>query len=181
MFARLRLCHTGTRYAVMRCAVAALLALAVFGPRPAAAQAAAHPSPAAILLAKQIVELKDVKSVFQPLVRGVVVKTRDMFMQTNFMWSKDLDECAIIVEKQYAPRIDEVLDNTARIYASHFTEQELKDILAFYQSPLGKKVVAEEPKALDESMSSAGKWADALSEQVIGSMRAEMKKRGHDL
>ncbi len=102
-------------------------------------------------------------------------------MQTNFMWAKDLNECAIIVEKQYAPRIDEVLDDTARIYASHFTEQELKDILAFYQSPLGKKVVAEEPKALDESMSSAGKWADALSEQVIGSMRAEMKKRGHDL
>jgi hypothetical protein len=102
-------------------------------------------------------------------------------MQTNFMWSKDLNECAIIVEKEYAPRIDEVLDTTARIYASHFTEQELKDLLTFYQSPLGKKMVAEEPKALDESMSSAGKWADDLSQQVIGSMRAEMKKRGHDL
>ena len=181
MFARLCLRPTRTRYAVTRCALAALLALAVFGPRPAAAQAAAHPSPASILLAKQIVELKDVRNVFQPLVRGVVVKTRDMFMQTNFMWSKDLNECAIIVEKEYAPRIDEVLDTTARIYASHFTEQELKDLLTFYQSPLGKKMVAEEPKALDESMASAGKWADDLSQQVIGSMRAEMKKRGHDL
>jgi hypothetical protein len=182
MFACFRLRHTRRRYAVARWAIAALLALAAAaGPRPAAAQAAAQPSPAAILLAKQIVELKDVKNIFQPLVRGVVVKTRDRFMQTNFMWSKDLNECAIIVEKEYDPRISEVLDATARIYASHFTEQELKDLLTFYQSPLGKKVIAEEPKALDESMASAGKWADDLSLQIVNSMRVEMKKRGHDL
>jgi uncharacterized protein len=104
-----------------------------------------------------------------------------MFMQTNFMWSKDLNEVAIIVEKQYQPRINEVVDTSARIYASHFTEQELKDLLTFYQSPLGKKAISEEPKALNESMSSAGRWADNLSLEVIDAMRAEMKKRGHDL
>jgi hypothetical protein len=173
--------YTMSRYTVTRCAIAALFALAVIGPRPAAAQAAVQPSPASILLAKQIIELKDVRNIFQPLVRGVVAKTRDMFMQTNFMWAKDLNECAVIVEKQFDPRLNEVLDNTARIYASHFTEAELKELLTFYQSPLGKKMVAEEPKALDESMASAGKWADNLSLAVIDSMRVEMKKRGHDL
>jgi hypothetical protein len=30
-------------------------------------------------------------------------------------------------------------------------------------------------------MSSAGRWADNLSLEVIDAMRAEMKKRGHDL
>jgi hypothetical protein len=104
-----------------------------------------------------------------------------MFMQTNFMWSKDLNEASVVVEKQYQPRINELVDATARIYASHFTEQELKDLLTFYQSPLGKKAIAQEPKALDESMANAGRWADNLSQEVIGSMRAEMKKRGHDL
>jgi hypothetical protein len=164
-----------------RIAAAALLVLALAGPQPVAAQAPAQPSPAAILLAKQILQLKDVQGVFQPMVRGVVIKTRDMFMQTNFMWSKDLNEVAIIVEKQYQPRINEVVDTSARIYASHFTEQELKDLLIFYQSPLGKKAITEEPKALNESMSSAGRWADNLSLEVIDAMRAEMKKRGHDL
>jgi hypothetical protein len=164
-----------------RFAVAALFAFAVIAPRLAAAQAPAQPSPASILLAKQIVELKDVRSVFAPLVLGVVIKTRDGLMQTNFMWSKDLNECAAIVQKQFEPRVNEVLDTTARIYASHFTEQELKDLLVFYQSPLGKKMIAQEPKALDESMASAGKWADEISVQVVSSMRAEMKKRGHDL
>jgi hypothetical protein len=172
----------------MRHTVAVLIALAAIGiARPAAAQTpplpslAHQPSPAAILLAKQIIDLKGVKNVFQPLVRGVVIKTKQMFMQTNFMWQKDLDEVAVIVEKQFEPRETEVLDASARIYASHFTEQELKDLLAFYQTPLGQKAIAEEPKALDQSMSYAGTWADSLSTQVIDSMRAEMKKRGHDI
>ncbi len=57
----------------------------------------------------------------------------------------------------------------------------MKNILAFYQSPLGQKVLAEEPKAIDESMSNAGTWADNLSEDVMDKMRDEMKKRGHDM
>ena len=72
-------------------------------------------------------------------------------------------------------------DLRQRIYAGHFTEAELKAILAFYQSPLGQKMIVEEPKALDESMANAGEWGDNLSEEVIAKMRAEMKKRGHDL
>ncbi|HEX4407247.1 MAG TPA: DUF2059 domain-containing protein [Xanthobacteraceae bacterium] len=165
----------------LRYVAAALLALSLTGAQPAAAQTLPQASPASILLAKQILDLKDVKGVFQPIIRGVVIKSRDLFMQTNFMLSKDLNECAIIVDKQYQPRVNELVDASARIYASHFTEQELKDLLTFYQSPLGKKAIAEEPKALDQSISFAGTWADKLSEEVINSLRAEMKKRGHDI
>jgi uncharacterized protein len=187
MIARLTTRHAGKRH-IGRYMFAALVALSMIGAaRTAAAQAAApaapaqQPSPAAILLAKQILTLKHVQDVFQPLVRGVVIKTRDTFMQTNFMWAKDLNEVADSLQKQYAPRAGELVDVAARIYASHFTEQELKEILTFYQSPVGQKVITEEPKALDQSMAEAGKWADNLSLEVIDSMRAEMKKRGHDL
>jgi uncharacterized protein len=173
MIARLSMSHV----------MAALFALFLIGlARPAAAQAPApQPSPGALLVAKQIVEIKGVKNVFVPLVRGVVQKTKDMFMQTNFMWQKDLDEVAAIEDKKYAPRVDELVDATARMYAQHFTEPELKQLLAFYQSPVGKKALVEEPKVLDEAMAYAGTWGDNLSQEVIGDMRDQMKKRGHDM
>ncbi|MGA7788398.1 MAG: DUF2059 domain-containing protein [Xanthobacteraceae bacterium] len=161
-------------------ALIALFMIAIVRPAPAQSPAP-QPSPASILLAKQIVEIKGVQNIFAPLVRGVVEKTKNMFMQTNFMWGKDLNEVAAIEEKQYAPRVSELVDATARIYATHFSEQELKQLLAFYQSPLGRKALVEEPKALDESMSYAGTWGDNLSQEVINSMRQEMKKRGHDM
>jgi hypothetical protein len=174
--------HIGRALArsAMAVLIAAMLAATA---RPAAAQGAARPapSPAAILLAKQILETKHVDDIFKPLIRGVVVKTRDMFMQTNFMWSKDLNEVAAKLEQDFNSRVKELVDDAARVYATHFNEQELKQLLSFYQTPLGQKMIIEEPKALDESMALAGTWADNFSQDVINRMRAEMKKRGHDL
>ncbi len=168
------------------CAMAAIVALAIVGAaKPAAAQGPAaptqRPSAASILLAKQIIELKGIRELLAPLVRGVVEKVKDQFLQTNLMWQKDFDEVAAGMEKEYQPRVDELVDASARIYASHFTEAELKQLLAFYQSPLGRKMVSEEPKALNESMANAGQWADSFSVEVAAKMRAEMKKRGHDI
>ena len=170
--------------AIARSAMAALIAAVMAGTaRPAAAQGAGPPapSPAAIAVAKQILETKHVEDIFKPLIRGVVVKTRDMFMQTNFMWSKDLNEVAVKLEQDFNSRTKELVNDAARIYATHFNEQELKQMLSFYQTPLGQKIITEEPKALDESMAMAGTWADNFSQDVINRMRTEMKKRGHDL
>ena len=178
----------GRSFAGMRFAVAALLALAMAGAVvPAAAQNAGPPaalpqvSPGALLLAKQIVQIKHVDDVFKPIVAGVVQKTRDMFLQTNFMYQKDIDEAAVSVSRQFAPRLSEVIDAAAHYYASHFSEQELRDLLAFYQSPLGQKALVEEPKVLDQSMVYAGSWAENLSQEIIQAMRVELKRRGHDM
>ena len=75
----------------------------------------------------------------------------------------------------------EIVNDVAKLYASRFTEQELKDILAFYKSPLGRKLIVEEPAILDQSMKNAQVWAENLSQEVIAKMRTEMKKRGHDI
>jgi uncharacterized protein len=81
----------------------------------------------------------------------------------------------------YATRSAELMNEVAKIYASRFTEQELKDALTFYKSPLGRKLVTEEPNILDQSMRTAQTWAEALSQEIIAKIRAEMKKRGHDI
>ena len=113
--------------------LAAFVTLALLtAAKPVFAQApAARPSPAAILIAKQIVELKGAKDLYQPLVRGVIQKVKNQFMQTNFMYAKDLNEIANNLERDYTPRVNELVDASARIYASYFTEVELKELLTF--------------------------------------------------
>ena len=169
-----------TRHTLLAFAALMLIAIA----KPALAQAPAQrpaPSPAAILIAKQILEIKGATQMYQPLVRGVIEQAKNQFMQTNFMWAKDLNEVAAKMERDYSPKVNELVDASARIYATHFTEVELKELLTFYQSPLGRKVIVEEPKALDESMTNAGELGEKLSDEVIPRMREEMKKRGHDI
>ena len=89
-------------------------------------------------------------------------------MQTNFMYAKDLNEVAAIEEKRYAPRVSELVDMTARIYASHFTEAELKELLAFYQSPIGRKALVEEPTVLERGHDSCRRMG---GQSVPGSHR----------
>src|SRR5262245_29968348 len=160
---------------------AALLALGLALTLGVAAAAAQQPSASAVATAKEVITAKGAGGLYSPLVSGVIERTKGVLLQTNPMLSKDLNEVAAKLHKDYAPRSAEILNEVAKLYASRFTEQELKDALAFYKSPLGRKLVTEEPNILDQSMKTAQTWAEGLSQEIIAKMRAEMKKRGHDI
>jgi hypothetical protein len=142
---------------------------------------AQQPSPSAIATAKELITVKGAGALYDPIVPGVIEHAKAVFMQANPTLGKDINEVALKLRTEYAPRSGEPVNEAAKLYAARFTEQELKDALAFYKSPLGRKLLAEEPNLLDQSMKSAQTWADKLSEEVIAKMRAEMKKRGHEI
>jgi hypothetical protein len=153
------------------------LALAVCS-APAIAQ---QPSAAAIATAKELVTVKGANSMWHPLVRGVVERAKAVFLQSNPTLSKDLTDVANKLYAEFNPRTVELTNDVAKLYATRFTEQELKDLLAFYKSPLGRKMQTEEPAILDQNMKNGGAWAEKLSEEIISKMRAEMRKRGHEI
>ena len=142
---------------------------------------AQRPSTAAIATAKELLTVKGANALFEPLLPGVIEQAKSLFLQTNPMLGKDLNEVAAKLRTEYAARSAEPLTDAAKLYAARFSEQELKDALAFYKSPLGRKLVVEEPNILDQSLKSAQTWANRLSEEVINKMRAEMKRRGHEI
>ncbi len=142
---------------------------------------AQEPSPTAIALAKDIIALKGGNNMFDPIVPGVVESVKNTLLPTNLNLNKELNEVSLKLRKELEPKHQELLNLVARTYAKHFTEQELKELDTFYRTPLGKKVIVEEAKALDESLKAAQTWADNLSDTVMTMMREEMKKRGHDL
>jgi len=147
----------------------------------ASAQNKAAPSPAALAIAKELITLKGAAKAFDPLLAGVVEYHKNFFLQTNPNLGRDLDVVAQKLVAELAPRKAEMQQEIARIYAEHFTEQELKDALAFYKTPLGQKLISEEPKVLDESMKAADDWSRKFADEVVVKFRAEMKARGHNL
>jgi hypothetical protein len=158
-------------------AAALVLALAAFAV-PVCAQ---QPSPAALAAARELMEVKGVKNLVEPVAIGVIEQTKSVILQTNPGLTKDLDEVGAQLRAEYAPRTAELTNEIVRLYAQRFTEQELKEAVAFYRTPTGKKMLAEEPKILDESYVRIRQWANKLQEEVTGRVRAELKKRGHNL
>ena len=139
------------------------------------------PSPAALKTAGEIVKVTGANELFAPLVPGAIEQARLFFVQQNPVLNNDATEVATQLRKELEPRISEVHNKVIEIYASQFTEAELKDILAFYTSPAGKKFLVAQPKIVDESLKFAQDWAGSLSDEIIGKMREGLKKKGHKL
>src|SRR5262249_11519527 len=120
---------------IPRAPCAMMLALGlVFALGIGAADAQQQPSPTAIAAAKEVITAKGATALYSPLVSGVIERTKSVFLQTNPMLGKDLNEVAAKLHSEYATRSAEIVNDVAKLYASRFTEQELKDILAFYKS-----------------------------------------------
>jgi hypothetical protein len=148
---------------------------------PATPSLAQQPSKNALSLANEILDIKGSMTIFEAVVPGVVEKSKATLLQMNPNLFKDLNDVATNLRKEFSPRLDALRAEITQIYATRFTEQEMKDTIAFYKSPLGKKLLSEEPAFVDRSMTAAQDWAIKLNEEVIQRFRAEMKKRGHSL
>jgi len=61
------------------------------------------------------------------------------------------------------------------IYAKHFSHAEIKELTAFYNSPIGKKVSATLPAITQESMTAGRQWGMQLAQEVM----EELKEKGH--
>jgi hypothetical protein len=144
-----------------------------------AAHAQQQPSPAAVALATQLLEVKGGLGGFDPAIDGVIIHHKNILLQINPNLTKDINDVEQISSKEGAARREELHKEIAIGYASAFTEQELKDLIVFYKTPLGKRLVEQEPKAGEESAKRAQVWIEKYADAVMTKMRAEMKKRGH--
>lgn len=142
-------------------------------------QQAQQPPAAAVALAMQLLELKGGITVFDPAIEGVIRHHKGVLLQINPNPVKDVNEVEQLMRTETEARRQELHNEIARGYASAFSEQDLKDMIEFYKTPLGKKMIDREPKAGEESARRAQAWIEKYAEEVVAKMHAEMKRRGH--
>ena len=125
--------------------------------------------------------MKNASAMYGGAIPNMVQSVKDSVLQNNLNYQKDLNEVAVVVAQKLAGRENEISEQMAKIYASDFTEQELKDLVVFYKSALGQKLLVQEPKSIQASMSFMQGWAKNFSEEINGQFRAEMRKRGKEI
>ncbi len=151
--------------------------------RPAAppAGASATPSANSVALARELLELKGGSQMFEGMINGVIESAKNSFLPNNPNLNRPLNEVAVQLRKEFEVKKLELANEVARVYARRFTEQELRELLAFYKTTLGRKVLSEEALAVEDGFKRAQEWTSEFSDQVLTKMRVEMRKKGHDL
>ena len=177
-------------------AAGALLALALAAPVAAVAQTPPLPSgaftpspsstpPAAsaahLAAARDLVVASGLSRAFGGVIPDLMVKINMNFGQTRPELTTALKATLDELQPEFNRYADDLLDFSARVYAALLTEQECKDALAFFKSPVGVKYVESQPAVFANLGPAMSDWSKIVSVRMLDRVRAEMKKKGHEL
>ncbi len=90
------------------------------------------------------------------------------------------EEINSVIEEQMTAK-GGFLDMVIPIYARHFSHDDIKGLLKFYQTELGKKTIKTWPLILQESMILAKDWSKSLEPLIKNKINERFQKEGIDL
>jgi uncharacterized protein len=99
---------------------------------------------------------------------------------------KDIPERVVaVINRELSALFDERMDvpgglveRMVGIYDRHFTHNDIKQLLAFYQTPIGRKTVEVLPAVMSESMAVGQAWGQSLAPEIRQRVEAALKKEG---
>ena len=62
---------------------------------------------------------------------------------------------------------NEIVGMVVPIYDRYFSHDEIRQMIAFFQSPIGRKMVSVQPNIVQESMQAGQAWGERLGERVM--------------
>ena len=147
---------------------------------PALAQQPVEPSASHLAVAREVVVGSGIVRSYDAIIEPTLEQLKRMNV-TRPEIREDLDKVVEILKPEMELQKQQMIAATARVYTRFLTEPELKELAAFFRSPVGLKYVNTQPQVLDDIVKEMATWSQNLSEYVIIRARAEMAKRGHQL
>ena len=122
-----------------------------------------------LLAARQLISATGMTDVRFTLMRNNSIKILSANIEEKYR-EKFTAKLSEFLDKYLPP--NGFREDMAGIYAETFTESELNQLTAFYNSPLGKKITAALPELMQKGM--------ALDQQIINSHGAELQSMMQD-
>jgi hypothetical protein len=155
--------------------IAAVAALALLAVNPAARaqtvpQATPMPSPEAVAAAYELMTVMKPEDRFKAVVLSVMQNLKPAVVQGRPEVEKRYDAMMPVFLESAQKRFNELSDAIASIYASNFTAEELREIIAFYHTPTGQKLLARQAVIAQQSMTAGQELGRAVMKDVMQQM-----------
>jgi hypothetical protein len=146
------------------------------------AQASAAIDPVKEKEIRSLLELVGARDAIQDAASSATEQYRQKMLETSAN-SKPAQvlTSAYLAEFQKKFDADTVGNQLVGIYDKHFTEDEIKDLLEFYGSPLGQKVAAELPKITREAQLATRAASTQAARLAWQELRAKYPNAGENL
>jgi hypothetical protein len=111
---------------------------------------------------------------------GDILIPQLLFKITNLLKVQKLDFPAEgtsiikdVVTSTFKKNISSMMEKIILVYDKHFTHQEIKDIIIFYNTKTGRKTISTLPSIMMESSMIGVEWADSIMPEI----RQEIQKK----
>lgn len=161
--------------------VALFISLGLGAPALPAAAQETELAPEHLALARKYVDLTDKSGIYEVALVETAVRTMRTIVSQNPEIVDPVNEAITKTLDVYRTRKGDLMDQFARVYALTFTPEELQQIVAFYETPVGTKL-ATANAALNDSLKDVMEvFQINLGQEFFAKVRAELKAAGYDV
>ena len=138
-------------------------------------------APEQLALARKYVDLTDSAGVYELTLLQMARQTFATFAPQNPQLEEQLKAAITRTIDALKPNKDELMNQFAIVYATSFTAEELQQIVAFYESPVGKKLTAKGVENNQATKAVMGVFTNNLGTEFVAKVKADMKAQGFTL
>jgi hypothetical protein len=162
----------------MRRMIAAALLASLLGVAPTLAQT---PPPEATSAARELIVAMKATDQFKAILPLIMQNLKPAIVQNRPDVEKDFDAITPAMIDMAMSKLPALTELMAQVYARNFTTAELNDLMAFYKTPTGQKLLQSMPVITQQSLAAGQQFAQTIVTDLQKQIVEEMKKRGHTL
>ncbi len=152
----------------------------LLGASPAATQPA--PAPAdSLAAARELVVTMRASDQLKTILPLLMQQLKPAIVQNRPEVAKDYDAMIPHMLEIMNSKLTAFAEAVAGIYAHNFSADELRQVTAFYKSPIGQKFLEKMPVITKESLTMGNKFGQEIATELRNRMIEELRKKGHNI
>ncbi len=161
-------------------AFAAVLSLApavADDPQPNALQTILNTDlpPERMALAMKLLQLSGTSRVFDQILPEIADQAKNNFIRANPQMQLGIISVVDKVALQLVTRRPELDQYFAKIWASAFTDEEMQQLIDFYQTDVGKKFAVAFPQVLTVQTAASQEWGKSVAAELTQKVQDELR------
>ncbi len=138
-------------------------------------------SPDHIALARKYVDLSYKITTFEQTLVQTGIDVSDAIVKQDPSLKEASNKAIGDAISYFATQKDEVLNQFARVYALHFSMDDLKELNAFYETPVGQKLAMEQSKIDQQIVTLFSLYESNMRKEFYARVRADLIAQGAKL
>jgi hypothetical protein len=138
-------------------------------------------SPEQLALARKYVDLTNKGQLYEAIAAMTAAQASQLLTQQNPDLALVIDETIGKVLETRRGKSDALFNEVARIYAVMYTADELNQIIAFYETPVGQKLATNAQQVNTDTAKILTVFTQNFGTEFVREVKAKLKEAGYNV